>query len=113
MKRFLYFGDSADDAACWPADNLISMVCDANATVKLRFKSADDDSDNVGDLATLTITADKQLEVMRGISEAISEGPSFIVICDDLHAISSSEADSATGKFIHPDILSCTITIDT
>ena len=49
---------------------------------------------------------------MRGIAEAISEGPSFVIICDDLHVISSDE-DSATGKFIHPDILSCTITLDT
>ena len=102
MKKYLQFIDAADDAATFPADYLQSMVCDGNATLKLRFHPSTKGTAHLTDLVTLTITEDTEQAVMTALSKEISLGrDSVIVVCDDVNS-----------TFFHEDILSCTITTD-
>lgn len=104
MKKFLQFIDAADDAATYPADNLIAMTVGADATLILKFSPG---SLGLGqaaslDFVTLTITADSEKVVMKAIGDEISLGDTpTIVVCDDVNSL-----------FLHSDIASCTITLD-
>lgn len=104
MKKFLQFIDAADDAATYPADNLIAMTVGSDATLILKFSPG---SLGLGqaaslDLVTLTITADSEKVVMKAIGDEISLGDTpTIVVCDDVNSL-----------FLHSDIASCTITLD-
>ena len=103
MKKYLQFIDAADDAATYPADNIQSMRCDGNATLKIRFYPSTEGTghnQSTVSLVTLTITADTEQAVMTALAKEISLGKeSVIVVCDDVNSV-----------FFHPDILSCTIT---
>ena len=104
MAKFLQFIDAADDAAMYPAQNLIAMTCAANATLLLKFSPGSLGTGQAAslDIVTVTITADAEQAVMLSIAEAIDLGrPTVIVVCDDVG-----------GSFLHPDILSCTIALD-
>ena len=102
MKKFLQFVSAGDDAATFPEGGLRSMVCDANATIKLRFHPSTKGTAHLTDLVTLTITADKEKAVMTAISKEISLGKdSVILVCDDV-----------TSQFMHTDILSCVISTE-
>jgi len=104
MKKYLQFIDAADDAATYPADNLISMTVDTDATLILKFSPG---SLGLGqaaslDIVTLTITADSEKSVMGAIANEISLGDTpTIVVCDDVNSL-----------FLHSSIASCTITLD-
>ena len=104
MKKYLQFISAADDAATYPADNLIAMTVAADATLILKFSPG---SLGLGqaaslDLVTITITANKEKEVMKAIGDEISLGSeSTIVVCDDVNSV-----------FLQTYILSCTITLD-
>jgi len=55
---------------------------------------------------TLTVTADSELKVFKALAKAITDigafnGEKFLVVCDDVNSV-----------FAHPDILSCTISLD-
>ena len=106
MDKFLYICDAGDDAYCAPVSNLIAMTVAANATLLMQFKSSLGGSATTEhDTVTLTITADKEKDVMAGIVAKINAHPNgdpFVVVCDDENSV-----------FAHPDILSCTITLDT
>tara|TARA_R110000824_G_scaffold162077_2_gene337669 strand:+ start:111 stop:779 length:669 start_codon:yes stop_codon:yes gene_type:complete len=84
---FLQFIDDGDDAAIYPADRLLSMTCAANATLLLNFESSVGKSDGADSVA-LTITADKEREIMQIITEAIISadrtGAGYILIADDV-----------------------------
>jgi len=84
---FLQFIDDNDDAAIYPADRLLSMTCATNATLLLNFESSVGKSDG-GDSVALTITADKEKEIMQVITEAIisadKTGAGYILIADDV-----------------------------
>ena len=108
MEKFLMFIDDGDDAATYPASRLLAMTCAGDATLLLKFEGSVADTtveeDNI-DLITLTITSDKEKDVMSEIARAINATASYndglIVVCDDVNS-----------KFLHKDILSCTITLD-
>ena len=107
MNKYLLIVDAADDAAMFPVSGLRAITCAADATVLLQFAPGihdptGDDAD--ADLVTLTITADKQKDVMVAIGQAINGGPhsdGVITLCDDVNSV-----------FLHPNILSCTITLN-
>jgi len=110
MEKFLIFIDAADDAAMFPVSKLVAVTCAADATVLLRFPSGVAGGTGAGgtegDLVTLTTTADKEKDVMQAIARACNaSGPAYndgaIVVCDDVNS-----------KFLHKNILSCTITLD-
>ena len=107
MNKYLLIVDAADDAAMFPVSGLRAITCAADATVLLQFAPGihdptGDDAD--ADLVTLTITADKQKDVMVAIGQAINGGPhsdGVVTLCDDVNSV-----------FLHPNILSCTITLN-
>ena len=108
MEKFLMFIDDADDAATYPASRLIGMTLASDGALLLRFESSIGSFGTDGaanDLVTLTITADKEKDVMSEIARAINgqrnTDDGLLVVCDDVNSV-----------FLHPDILSCTITLD-
>tara|TARA_R100000458_G_C8182201_1_gene178821 strand:- start:46 stop:360 length:315 start_codon:yes stop_codon:yes gene_type:complete len=100
MKKFVAFVSGADDAAMYPLENLRGLAVTADATILMTFNSfrngtADLDRDTV----TLTITADKEKEVLEAIAKELATGrDSFALIADDVNS-----------KYIHADITSITI----
>lgn len=106
MKKFLQFIDAQDDAATYPADRLIGMTVAADATLLMKFESSIGSFGTDGaaaDIVTLTITANREQAVMKAIGDEISLGTTpTIIVCDDGNSV-----------FLHPDILSCTIALDT
>lgn len=105
MKKFLQFIDDGDDAVTYPADRLLGMTVASNATLLMKFESSIGSFGTDGaaaDIVTLTITADTEKAVMKAISDEIALGDTpTIVVCDDVG-----------GVFLHTDIASCTIAID-
>ena len=110
MEKFLMFIDDADDAATYPVSRLLGMTCAGDGALLMKFEGSVADTtveeDNI-DLVTLTITADTEKAVMSEIARAINAtGPQYsdglIVVCDDVNSV-----------FLHPNILSCAITLDT
>ena len=107
MNKYLAFIDDGDDAAMYPVERLQSITCAGNATVLVKFSpgSLGDGQAASVDVVTLTVTADTEKAVMAGIVAKINAHPNgdpFVVVCDDENSV-----------FAHPDILSCTITLDT
>ena len=103
MKKFLQFIDAADDAATYPADNLIAMtVTDATLVLVFAPGSLGHGQAESHDVVTLAITADTEKAVMKAISDEISLGTTpTIVVCDDVNSL-----------FLHSSIVSCAITLD-
>ena len=110
MEKFLIFIDAADDAAMYPVSRLVAVTCAGDGAVLLRFPSGVAGASGAGgteaDLVTLTVTADTEKAVMQEIARACNaSGPGYndgaIVVCDDVNS-----------KFLHKNILSCTITLD-
>jgi hypothetical protein len=108
MEKFLMFIDDGDDAATYPASRLLGMTCAGDGALLLKFEGSAMDTtveeDNI-DLITLTITADTEKAVMSEIARAINgqrnTDDGLLVVCDDVNSV-----------FLHPNILSCTITLD-
>ena len=107
----LIFIDAADDAAAYPASRLLGMTVAADATLLMKFESSIGSFGTDGaaaDIVTITTTADKELDVFKGIAERI-EGArrsatgnlGYVTICDAVNSV-----------FAHKNILSCTIAID-
>ena len=93
MSKFLMFIDDADDAACYSVEKLISMTCAADGVLLLHFESSLGWSDD-GDLVTLTITADKEFEVMNAITEDIHKNKGIITtIANDIKAAATGEIE--------------------
>jgi hypothetical protein len=106
----LIFVDGADDAAAYPLSRLYGMTVAADATVLMKFESSIGSGGTDGsaaDIVTLTCTADAELAVFKGIAEKLegakrnAKNVGFVTICDDVNSV-----------FAHPNILSCTIAID-
>ena len=108
MEKFLMFIDDADDAACFPASQLLGMTCAGDGALILSFVNTlgPNASEDKRSIVTLTITADTEKAVMSEIARAINATASYndglIVVCDDVNS-----------TFLHKNILSCTITLDT
>jgi len=109
-EKYIIAIDAADDAGMWPASRLAAVTCAGDATVLVRFGSGVAGGGGTAaenDLVTLTCTADKEKVVMQEIARVLNaNGPGYsdgpVVLCDDVNSV-----------FLHPDILSCTITLDT
>tara|TARA_R100000808_G_C2102165_1_gene118886 strand:+ start:551 stop:889 length:339 start_codon:yes stop_codon:yes gene_type:complete len=109
-EKYIIAIDAADDAGMWPASRLSAVTCAADGTVLVRFNSGVEPGGGTAaanDLVTLTVTADKEKVVMQEIARVLhANGPGYsdgpVVLCDDVNSV-----------FLHPDILSCTITLDT
>ena len=104
----LIFIDAADDAGAYPASNLLGMTVAGDATILMKFGSSIGSGGTDGassDIVTLTITADKEKDVMTAIARAINgqrnTDDGLLVVCDDVNSV-----------FLHPNILSVAITID-
>ena len=94
---YLIFVDDGDDAASYHKDRLISMTCATDATLLLHFESSLGKTDGA-DLITLTITADKEKEVMESIIKKISQrGRNTLVIADDTTTAATSGVSVIDG----------------
>ena len=108
MEKFLMFIDDADDAACFPASQLLGMTCAGDGALILSFVNTlgPNASEDKRSIVTLTITADTEKAVMSEIARAINgqrnTDDGLLVVCDDVNSV-----------FLHPNILSCAITLDT
>jgi len=108
MEKFLLVIDAADDAAMFPVTGLRAVTCAGDGTVLLQFAPGIHDptgTDADADLVTLTVTADTEKAVMTAIGRAINgqrnTDDGVLTLCDDVNSI-----------FLHPNILSCTITLN-
>ena len=103
QDKFLMFIDGGDDAAMYPVSSLLGMTVAADGQLLLKFKSSIGKNDG-GDSVALTITADTEKAVMQAIANACADAYSdaTIVVCDDVNSV-----------FLHANILSCAITLDT
>ena len=106
----LIFIDAADDAAAYPASRLYGMTVAGDATILMKFHSSIGSGGTDGsaaDIITLTVTADTELAVFKGIAERIEgarrngSNVGYVTICDDVNSV-----------FAHANILSCTVTLD-
>ena len=108
VQKFLMFIDAEDDAATYPAANLLAMTCASNGVLELQFKSSI--GGGVGaehDSVHLTITADTEKAVMSKIARSIhATGPGYndglIVVADDVNSI-----------YLDSNITACDINLDT
>ena len=105
-SKFLIFIDGADDAAMYPAENLLACTVAADSTLLMKFKSSIGSGGTDGasaDTVTLTITADKEKEVFNAIAKNIADpyGDSNLVIADDVNSV-----------YINSNITACAITLD-
>ena len=116
MEKFLIFVDAADDAAAFPLSTITGMTVAADATILINFitRFGPNASEDKRSFVTLTVTADSQLFVFNSLADQIgllsggagfknqqSPGGNYLVVCDDVNS-----------TFAHPDILSCTISLD-
>jgi|TARA_B100000035_G_scaffold115301_2_gene97708 hypothetical protein len=108
MDKFLIFIDAADDAAMFPVSGLLGMTVAADATIIVNFVNTlgPNATEDKRSFATLTVTADSELKVFKALAQKISDigaynADKYLVVCDDVNSV-----------FAHPDILSCTITLD-
>jgi hypothetical protein len=108
VQKFLMFIDAADDAATYPAANLLAMTCASNGVLELQFKSSIGGRTGAEhDSVHLTITADTEKAVMSKIARSIhATGPGYndglIVVADDVNSI-----------YLDSNITACDINLDT
>jgi hypothetical protein len=104
MSKFLQFVEGADKAATYPVDKLISMTCDTDATLLLKFSPGSLGTGQAAslDTVTLTISSDQEQKVMTNIADAIAFSEQGLIVI----------ADAVNSVYIDPDITACTITLD-
>jgi len=103
-SKFLIFIDAADDAAMYPAENLLACTVAADGVLLMKFKSSVGGGTGAEhDSVSLTITADKEKEVFNAIAKNIADpyGDSNLVIADDVNSV-----------YINSNITACAITLD-
>jgi len=110
-EKFLYFMeetdgafDAANDAMCRPVSEFRGFGIIASTTsLELHFNSMLGTGADIAavDKVVLTVTANKQKEIMDSIVQAINFAKDpFIVISDDSNSL-----------FINPDVTGCAITV--
>ncbi len=87
-EHYLIFVIAYDNSAAFPVSRLQSITCKTNATLLLKFTpgSIGDGQASSVDVVTLTITADKEKEVITSILDAIrfgKHGKNYTVVYDD------------------------------
>ena len=102
--KYLYFKDGDNDAQCYPAANLLGIIHDGDATLKLRFVSAVTGSAAATevDLVTLAITSENERDVCEAITSAIAVSKSNLIVV----------ADVTAGEFLHQGITGTAATLD-
>ena len=103
-SKFLIFIDAADDAAMYPAENLLACTVASDGALLMKFKSSVGGGTGAEhDSVSLTITADKEKEVFNAIAKNITDpyGDSNLVIADDVNSV-----------YINSNITACAITLD-
>lgn len=104
--NYLLFVDGADDAAMYPASAIQSVTCAADATVLVKFApgSLGDGQAASVDIVTLTVTSNKEAEVMKAIAQAanapVIQG-GVVTVADDVNSL-----------YISDEITACAITLD-
>tara|TARA_R100001163_G_scaffold65767_1_gene64644 strand:+ start:2095 stop:2433 length:339 start_codon:yes stop_codon:yes gene_type:complete len=107
--KYLYFMeqtdgafDAAQDAVCYPVSNFRGFGSTASTTtLGLHFGGLLGQDEDAFDVVTLTVTANKQKEVMETIVQAINYGKeAFVVVSDDSNSI-----------FISPDVTGCAVSV--
>ena len=103
--NYLLFVDGADDAAMYPASQLLAVTCAADATVLVKFVGGTNDGGAASvDTVTLTVTADKEADVMKAIAQAanapVIQG-GVVTVADDVNSV-----------YISSHITACAITLD-
>ena len=105
----LIFIDAADDAMAVPLSGFLGMTVASDATILMNFVNTlgPTATEDKRTFATLTVTADAELTVFKALAEKIAglyranKDIGYVTICDDVNSV-----------FAHPDILSCTISLD-
>tara|TARA_R110002124_G_scaffold164175_2_gene331487 strand:- start:5 stop:340 length:336 start_codon:yes stop_codon:yes gene_type:complete len=105
----LIFIDATDDAMAIPLSGFLGMTVAADATILMNFVNTlgPNASEDKRTFATLTVTADTELTVFKALAEKIAglyranKDIGYVTICDDVNSV-----------FAHPNILSCTISLD-
>ena len=103
--NYLLFVDGADDAAMYPASQLLAVTCAADATVLVKFVGGTNDGSAASiDTVTLTVTADKEADVMKAIAQAanapVIQG-GVVTVADDVNSV-----------YISSHITACAIALD-
>ena len=108
MEKFLMFIDDGDDAATFPASQLLGMTCASDGVLILSFVNTlgPNASEDKRSIVTLTITADTEKAVMSKIARSINAtGPGYndglIVVADDVNSI-----------YLDSNITACAIDLD-
>ena len=109
MKKYFLFIDDENDIAMYDVDRLQSVTCAADEAIIMKFApgSLGEGQAASVDIVTLTTTAGaaKEGPIFRAIARAANASGSMkdglITVCDDINSV-----------FLHPDILSCAITLD-
>ena len=109
-ERFLIFIDGTNDAAMFPVASLLGVSIASEGAVVLNFVNGlgPNATEDKRTFATLTVTADTELTVFKAIAEKIvgiqraNKDLGYVTVCDDVNSV-----------FLHKDILSCAITLDT
>lgn len=117
-NKFLYFMEQTDgafdaehDMACYPASNLVGFSNPASTTrLELYFIPLEDGGTTDHDKVTLTITENKQKEVIEAILNEIAFGnSSFVVIADNANSsFLSVQPNAATPIAISNVLISVT-----
>ena len=100
MEKFLYFMqetdgafDSAQDAVCYPVSSFQGFSASGTTTtLLLHFSGILGQDEDAYDVVTLTITENKQKEVMTAIAQAITgakapHSDGVIVVADDSNSV--------------------------
>ena len=100
MEKYLYFMeatdgqfDTAQDAVCYPVSSFQGFSASGTqTTLLLHFSGVLGQDEDAYDVVTLTITANKQKEVMTAIAQAITGAKSphsdgVIVVADDTNSV--------------------------
>jgi len=85
--RYLYFYDSANNAAKYPVDSLIDIRYAGSTTLSMFFEGAKG-MDSV-DTVTLTVSAsDKHDAVLKALAGVLANGrDSVVTVADDVNSI--------------------------
>lgn len=103
--NYLLFVDGADDAAMYPASQLLAVTCAADATVLVKFVGGTNDGSAASvDIVTLTVTSNTEAAVMKAIAQAanapVIQG-GVVTVADDVNSV-----------YLVDDITACAITLD-
>jgi len=105
----LIFIDAADDAMAIPLSGFLGMTVAGDGALIMNFVNTlgPNATEDKRTFATLTVTADTELTVFKALAEKIAglyranKDVGYITICDDVNSV-----------FAHPNIESCTISLD-